>query len=150
MSGCMSAPEKSATNSSASTIAPAVRYVQINLVDGTQVGGKYVSETAAFTTIDLMYTMDPNAYTWIGGNYVKDPNKYVVKGNGTEIAIKNALINSMITINNPESVIEAVQGEMKNETIALQKAADEKAKQYQIEKAKNDAEIAKRMPTKHA
>lgn len=122
-SGCTSAPveETSASND---------RYVEINLLDGTKVCGKFVSETAAFTTILVMYTMDPDArvyYTSLvhlgNDSYtvgprisVKDPDKYLVKGNGAEVSIKNSLINTMVTIDEPTPMIEATLKEL--DTIA--------------------------------
>ena len=67
---------QAASNSSVSVTESQAkdRYVEISLLDGTKVGGKYVSETAAFTTILVMYTMDPNAYTFdVNNKAVKDP-----------------------------------------------------------------------------
>jgi hypothetical protein len=151
MSGCMSTPVKNNSTSNVTESQPKIRYVEINLLDGTKIGGKYVSETAAFTTIDVMYTMDPNAYKFDAhGNYVKDPAKYIVKGNGAEVAIKNSLINTVVTTSDPTAMIENVMQGMENETAALNKAADEKAAMYKIQAEQIAAEQAKHMPTKHA
>jgi hypothetical protein len=148
-SGCISSPEKGTSNSSIPTTVSTVRFVQINLLDGTIVGGKYVSETPAFTTINVMYTMDPNAHTWDADkNYVIDLNKSFVKGNGAEVSIKNSLINTMVTIDNPTQMIEAKLQEINATMDARKKVAEEKAESIRIEKAKYEAEIAKRMPTK--
>jgi hypothetical protein len=149
--GCTSTPEKEASNVSsqnenikapirASENQGQDRYVEINLLDGTKVGGKYVSETAAFTTIDIMYTMDPTAYTWDANNTKhKDPARYFVKANGAEISLKNSLINSMITIEDPTAMIEATQQEMNEIAAVIQKAADDKAEAYRIAKEKREA-----------
>lgn len=146
IAGCTSAPEKETVNQSAQEAplaknsADNVRYVEINLLDGTNVGGKYVSETAAFTTIIAMYTMDPSAYTLDAYNKaVKDPDKYFVKGNGAEISIKNSLINSMITIEDPTAMIEANLQEMNTTAAAIKSAAEKKAEYYRIEKEKREA-----------
>lgn len=115
ISGCMSEPE----------LAP--RYVQINLWNGSQVGGEYVSETAAFTTIQHLYTLNPDAYTHDAlGREVKHPEKYFIKGNGTELSIENNFIHSMTTIENPATLIETNQKEMNDTAEAMMKAADEK------------------------
>lgn len=152
IAGCTSAPEKEASNqtSPATESQTKDRYVQINLLDGTSVGGKYVSETAAFTTIDVMYTLNPKAYTFYNNSfdsYVKDPDKYIVRGNGAEIAIKNDLIDTMVTIEDPEQIIVKAQQEVKDEIAAAQNAYEEKIKNAQIEKAKYEAERAKSQPT---
>ena len=126
--GCTSAPVKETSTSNVSVTESQAtsnsnvpvtesqakdRYVEINLLDGTKVGGKYVSETAAFTTILVMYTMDPNAYMFDAYHKaVKNPDKYFVKGNGAEVSIKNSLINTMVTIDEPTPVIEATLQEM--------------------------------------
>lgn len=150
IAGCMSSPEKGASNtsSSAPSVPNGVKYVQINLLDGTSVGGKYVSETAAFTTIDVLYTLDPKAYTWINGSYVKDPAKYIVRGNGAEVAIKNSLIDTMVTIGDPDQIIAKAQQDIKDEVDALKLAQEDKAKEIAANKAKYEAEIAARAPTK--
>ena len=118
ISGCMSEPE------------PPTRYVQINLWNGSQVGGEYVSETAAFTTVRHLYTLDPDAYTHDAfGREVKHPEKYFTKGNGTELSIENSFIHTMITTDNPAALIEANQKEMNYTAEAMMKAADEKIRQ---------------------
>jgi hypothetical protein len=157
MAGCVNGPEKEASNTSTSTSTSApsttsgTRYVQINLLDGTSVGGKYVSETAAFTTINVMYTLDPEARTFYNNSYdsyVKDPDKYIVRGNGAEISIKNALINTMITVKDPEQIIAKAEQEVDDDAAIAQKAYEEKMRNVSIERAKYEAEIAKRMPNK--
>jgi hypothetical protein len=150
MSGCTSSPEKGASNQSTSAAGPEndVKYVQINLLDGTSVGGKYVSETAAFTTINIIYTLNPEAYTFYNNSYdsyVKDPDKYIMRANGAEIAIKNDLIDTMVTIDDPEQVIAKAQQEVKDEIAAAQNAYEEKMKKAMIEKY--EAERAKYEPS---
>lgn len=152
MAGCVSSPEKEASNTSTSTSNAAgnVKYIQINLLDGTSVGGKYVSETAAFTTINVMYTLNPKAYVFYNhssDSYVKDPDKYIVRGNGAEVSIKNSLIDTMITIESPEKVIENAQQEVNEDISAAQKAYEAKMEKARIEKAKYEAERAKSAPT---
>lgn len=115
--GCTSAPvkETSTTNVSIteSQVAPNSsvtvtetqandKYVQINLLDGSYVGGKYVSETAAFTTIVVMYVYDPNVGA---GNFFN-------RGNGNEVGFKNSLINTIIPIDEPTAMIEAKLAEL--------------------------------------
>jgi len=125
--GCTSSPEKEASNTSITASNPenGIRYVQINFLDGTSAGGEYVSETAAFTTIKVMYLLNPEAYTRYNysNNYVRDPDKYIIRENGTEIGFKNQLINTMVTIDNPELFIEKTQQEVKEEAAATKKAA---------------------------
>ncbi len=156
-SGCTSAPveETSTSNVPVTESQAKDRYVEINLLDGTKVGGKCVSETAAFTTILLMYTMDPNAYTFDAYNKaVKDPDKYLVKGTGAEVSIKNSLINTMVTIDEPTPMIEATLQEMNATAVAMKtaaeehavmmkKAAEEKAEGYRIAKEAYEAKRAK-------
>ena len=144
--GCTSAPVKETSTSNVSITESQAkdRYVEISLLDGTKVGGKYVSETAAFTTIFVMYTIDPNAYTFDANNKaVKDPDKYFAKGNGAEVSIKNSLINTMVTINEPTPMIEATLQEMNATAAAMKKAADEKAEGYRIAKEAREAKQAK-------
>jgi|WetSurMetagenome_2_1015567.scaffolds.fasta_scaffold370814_2 hypothetical protein len=140
--GCVSSPEKGTSNSGvpANESQSKIRYVQINLLDGTIVGGKYVSETPAFTTIIAMYTMDPKAYTYDANNkFVKDPNRYFARGSGAEVSIKNSLINTMVTIDNPTEMIESTMQELNATAVAMKKAADDKAEMYRIAKEKREA-----------
>ena len=158
--GCTSAPVEEISDSDVSAAEPQAtsdsdvsaaepqakdRYVEINLLDGTKVGGKYVSETAAFTTIRVMYTVDPDAYVSYttpghvkSGSYytgpavtVKDPDEYLVKGTGAEVSIKNSLINTMVTIDEPTPMIEATLQEMNDNAVAMKKAAEDIAAGYQ-------------------
>ena len=159
--GCTSAPVKETSTTNVSVTSSPVkesstssvsvtetqakdRYVEISLLDGTKVGGKYVSETAAFTTILVMYTMDPNAYTF-DANYkaVKDPDKYFAKGNSAEVSIKNSLINTMVTIDEPTPMIKATLQELNATAAAMKKAANEKAEGYRIAKEAREAKQAK-------
>ena len=139
--GCLGGEQSSseATDTASEEESPSTdRYIEITLLDGTKVGGKYVSETAAFTTIIAMYTMDPNAYTSYNtpgsikqGYYhagpmirVKDPDGYLVKANGTEISIKNSVISVVVTIDDPTPMIEATLEELNAIAIARKNASE--------------------------
>ncbi len=61
------------------------------MVDGSRVGGKYVSVLETFTTIIPLYVIDE--YGRLG------------KGNGKEVGIQNRLIMTMITIDDPTTII---------------------------------------------
>ena len=63
------------------------------MVDGTKVGGKYVSESAAFTTIVPMYVIDKNGF--------------MKRGDGNETAFTTNLIASIVTIEDPSSYVNA-------------------------------------------
>ena len=130
--GCTSTPEKETSNQSEAVKVPITdqgqdRYVQINLLDDSYAGGKFVSETAAFTTIIVMYTYDRNA-----------EYPYFNKGNGAEVAFKNSLIDTMITIDEPTAMIEAKLQEISATDAARKKAAEEKAEAYRIAKEKRE------------
>jgi hypothetical protein len=122
--GCVSSPQKGSSNQSVpvNESHTNVRYVQLNFLDGTSSGGKYVSETPAFTTIVWMYTIDPGATTMIvssnlsGPTYVKvkDPDRYLVVGNGNNVSFKNTLINTMIDIGDPTAMIEKTLQEFRD------------------------------------
>jgi hypothetical protein len=147
--GCTSAPVKETSTTNVSvTSAPVTetstssvsvtetqakdRYVQINLLDGSYAGGKFVSETAAFTTIVVMYTWDPNA----SGNFF-------AKGSGEEVSFKNSLINTMVTIDEPTPMIEATLQKLNATDAAQKKAAEEKAEGYRIAKEAREAKQVK-------
>jgi len=132
------------------------RYVEINFLDGTKVGGKFVSETAAFTSILVMYTKDPDAYTsytspghlshdsyTIGPRItVKDPNRYLVKCNGAEVSFKNSLINTMVTIDEPTPMIEATLQELNANAVAIKKAAEDITEGYRMAAEAREAKRA--------
>jgi hypothetical protein len=63
------------------------------LADGTKIGAKYVSESAAFTTIIPLYLIDKDGV--------------LSRGSEKEIAIKNDFISFMIPIEEPSSFINA-------------------------------------------
>jgi len=147
--GCTSAPEKETSTTNVSvTSAPVIetatssvsvtetqakdRYVQINLLDGSYAGGKFVSETAAFTTIVVMYVHDPNVW---GGNFFN-------RGSGEEVSFKNSLINTMVTIDEPTPMIEATLQKLNATAAAQKKAAEEKAEGYRIAKEAREAKNA--------
>lgn len=144
-SGCISTPEKGTVNESQTKVsepqakASGVRYVQVNFLDGTAAGGRYVSETPGFTTIDLMYLINPVATKHIAYDiYVTDPDKYITRANGT-VGFKNDLINTMIDIGDPEALIKAKQQELREKEAAAQKVADEKAEMYRKQKEEREA-----------
>jgi hypothetical protein len=118
--GCTSSPEKetSKTNVSAAEPQAAAKYVEISMTDGTKVGGKYASESAAFTNIVPMYVIDKNGL--------------MSRGNGKETGITTSLIATMVTIEDPSSLVE--------KTLSDQAAAEE-ARQKEI--ADWNAKIAK-------
>lgn len=137
ISGCMS--ESAKTEVAEENESENIRYVEISLLDGTKVGGKYVSETAAFTTIIGLYMINPDAYISDANHKtVKDPNKYFVRANGAEISIKNSLINTMVTINEPSAMIEASLKEMNDTAEAIEKAAEERVVIYREAKEKRE------------
>lgn len=129
--GCTSTPEKEASNQSDAVKENQAqdRYVQLNFLDGSYAGGKYVTESAAFTTIAVMYTFDRD----------RGYGHYFEKGNGEEVAFKNSLINTMITIDEPTAMIEATLQEINATEAATKKAAEEKAEAYRIAKEKREA-----------
>jgi hypothetical protein len=118
--GCMSAPEKESSNQSqdaARESTGAVRYVEMSMIDGTRVGGKYVSESAAFTNIVPMYVIDKNGI--------------MSRGSGTETGVTTSLIATVVTIEDPSSYVDKTLNEQ---------AAAEKA--YREERAAQDAALA--------
>ena len=119
--GCTSAPVKETSNSSVSVTVSqaAVKYVELGMVDGTKVGGKYVSESAAFTTIAPMYVINENGI--------------MSRGNGKETGITTNLIATMVTIDDPSSLVTT--------TLNQQAIAD---KAYKEKRAAQDAELARK------
>ena len=128
LAGCVSSPEKGTSNQSvvvketSNQSVPVndsktnVRYVQLNLLDGSQVGGIYVSETPAFTTIQYMYNFEPDyieVTTEGGGSSTVECTK-ITNESGATIGFKNALINTMIDIENPALSIQMAQQCRKN------------------------------------
>jgi len=96
-----------------------VKYVELGMVDGTKVGGKYVSESAAFTTIVPMYVINENGI--------------MSRGNGKETGITTNLIATMVTIDDPSSLVTT--------TLNQQAIAD---KAYKEKRAAQDAELARK------
>jgi hypothetical protein len=119
--GCTSAPVKETSTTNVSTAEPpiAVKYVELGMVDGTKVGGKYVSESAAFTTIVPMYVINENGI--------------MSRGNGKETGITTSLIATVITIEDPSSLVETTLNEQ---------AIAEKA--YKEKRAAEDAETVRK------
>jgi len=118
--GCTSAPVKETSTTNVSVTEPpvAVKYVELGMVDGTKVGGKYVSESAAFTNIVPMYVVDDNGI--------------MSRGNGKETGVTTSLIATMITIEDPSSLLETTLNEQ---------AIAEKA--YKEQRAAADAALAR-------
>jgi hypothetical protein len=119
--GCTSAPEKetSAKNVSATESQAVVKYVELGMVDGSKVGGKYVSESAAFTNIVPMYVIKENGI--------------MSRGNGKETGITTSLIATVITIEDPSSLVE----KKLNDQAVAEKAYNEK-------RAAEDAEMVRK------
>lgn len=140
--GCTSAPEKGTSTSNVSVTEPqgTVKYVELYMIDGTKVGGKYVSESAAFVTIVPMYILDKDGF--------------MTAGSGKEVGLKTSLITSIVNIGDPSSSVATTlkaQSDKATELAAAENlAAEQKSEEIRIEKEKRDAEIAKRMPTKKA
>lgn len=137
--GCTSSPEKetSTTNVSTTETQGTVRFVELNMIDGTKVGGKYVSESAAFITIVPMYVLDKDGFMTLGS--------------GKEVGLKTSLVDTMVNINDPSSYVATTlkaQSDKAAELEAAQKlAAEKKAEEIRIDQEKRAAELAKRMPT---
>ena len=129
-------------NSSTAVSGPqgSVKYVELHMNDGTKVGGRYVSDSAAFVTIVPMYILDEKGF--------------MTKGSGDEVGIKTSLLTTMVTISDPTSLINttlAIQNDNAiKQAAAEKKAADEKAAAYKIQAEQIAAEQAKYMPTKKA
>lgn len=100
-----------ATHNATTAPQSTVRYVELRILDGTKVGGKYVSESASFTTIVPMYVID----------------KYgtMIRGSGVETGITTSQIATMITIEDPSSWIDAT----------LQEQARQEALKYKDKRA---------------
>ena len=140
IAGCTSNPEKTTSNQTQNNVneSPATaKYIELNLVDGSKVGGKYVSESAAFVTIIPAYVLDENGF--------------MTKGNEKEVGIKTSAITIIANITDPTSYVAATlkaQEEKATELeAAKQKAAEEKEKQIEADRLRREAELAKRMPT---
>jgi len=140
--GCVSAPVKETANSTTLTTEtqPKDRYVKLLMFDGSEVGGKYVSESVAFVTIIPIYILDKEGF--------------VTKGNGNEVGVKTSLVNSMMTIEDPRPWTNATlkaQSDKATEIAAAKKLEQDKITEaHRIEMERRDAEIAKRMPTKRS
>jgi len=117
IAGCMNSPKDNQT--APSEAQNKVRYVEINLLDGTKIGGKYLSETAAFTNIIPLYVIDHNGI--------------MTHGNGVESGVATNLISLMVTIDDPSAYI--------NTTLSQQEIAK---KERERELAEMDAEQARR------
>jgi len=132
--GCTSAPVKETANATDSQN----RYVKLLFTDGTEMGGKYVSESAAFVTINPMYII------------MEDGS--MARGNGNEVGIKTSMITSVVTIPNPSEMINATLKAQDDKAAALAAAQklEEEKRQAEIQKdiEKRNAELEKRMPTK--
>lgn len=121
--GCTSAPVKETSTTNVSTTVPqaAVKYVELSMVDGSRVGGKYVSESAAFTTIVPMYVIDKNGV--------------MGRGNGKDTGITTNLIATMVTIDDPSSMVTTTL----NQQAAAEKADQEKTAAWDAQIARDNA-----------
>ena len=102
--GCVSSPVKE----NSTEPKAAVKYVELHMLDGTKVGGKYVSESTAFTTITPLYLIDKNGI--------------MSRGSGIDTAITTNLIATMITIGDPSSLVNTTL----NQQALAEKAYEEK------------------------
>lgn len=125
VAGCMSAPEEKAnatevksatvTESSSAQESSAVennttRFVELQALDGSRVGGQYVSESEAFVTIIPLY--------------VEDKYGTFSRGNGKATGIKTSMISTMIDIPDPTSLIDGVIEKQNTERAQKQKEMD--------------------------
>lgn len=105
------------------------RYVELTGLDGTKIGGKYVSESAAFVTIIPMYILDKYGF--------------MKEGNGISTGIKTSLVSTMIDIPDPTSYTATTLKAQEEEAIELaaaqKKEAEEKAAYYAKQKAEREA-----------
>lgn len=128
--GCTSAPVKESSNQ--------VRFVELVMLDGTKAGGQYVSETAAFVTIIPLYVLDKNGF--------------MTPGNGKPTSVKTSMISIMTTIEDPKNFIDTTMKAQAEKAAANAEAErlaqEQQEKARQAEKARYEAEIAKRQPTK--
>lgn len=126
--GCTSAPVKETSTTNVSTSEPqaAIKYVELGMVDGTKVGGKYVSESAAFTNIVPMYVVNDNGI--------------MSRGNGKETGITTSLIATMVTIEDPSSLVEKTL----NDQAAAEKAHQKEIDEMNAKIAKENAEKTSR------
>jgi hypothetical protein len=119
--GCTSAPVKetsttnvsvtesqAASKSSVPVTEPpgAVKYVELDLLDGSKVGGKYVSESAAFVTIVPMYVLDKDGFMSVGS--------------GNEVGLKTSFVNTMVNIDDPSSYVATTLKAQSDKAAALE------------------------------
>lgn len=107
-SGCTSAPVKETSTTNVSTAEPpgAVKYVELNMLDGSKVGGKYVSESAAFITIVPMYVLDKDGFMSVGS--------------GKEVGLKTSFVNTMVNIDDPSSYVATTMKAQSDKAAALE------------------------------
>jgi PBP1b-binding outer membrane lipoprotein LpoB len=129
MSGCTSAPVKETTNTSVTTTTPqnTVKYVELHMIDGSSVGGKYVSESAAFTTIVPMYIIDKDGV--------------MSRGNGKETGITTNLIATMVTIGDPSSLVTSTL----NQQAIAEKAQEKENAASEAQIVANNANASKHL-----
>jgi hypothetical protein len=106
--GCTSAPEKETSAKNVSTTEPpaAVKYVELNMLDESKVGGKYVSESAAFVTIVPMYVLDKDGFMSVGS--------------GKEVGIKTSFVNTIVNIDDPSSYVATTLKAQSDKAAALE------------------------------
>jgi hypothetical protein len=110
---------------------PPVRYVELGLTDGSKIGGEYVSENANFVTIIPLYVFERGSDT-------------LIKGSGTEIGVKIALVNTMTNITDPRPFIAVKLQEQEEAAAAAAKARENATKASQAEQEKLRAEMMAR------
>ena len=132
VAGCVNSPGPVNKTSNASTsIVPPVRYVELRMVDGSRIGGEYVSENANFVTIIPLYVFEG------------DSDK-LINGSGIEMGIKIALVNTMTNITDPRPLIKVKLQEQREAAEAEAKARENASEASKTEQEKLRAEMMRR------
>jgi len=130
-------------NESAASQASALRYVQIQLTDGSKVGGQYVSESPAFVTIIPMYLLQEHTWENSTCRYYETDPEYLTEGSGINTAVKIALINLMIDIPDPRPFIEMKLKSQEGKSATIDRECEAQQEAYRIAREKREAEAAK-------
>jgi hypothetical protein len=108
----------------------AIRFVELNMTNGTKVGGIYESESDALVSIIPLYTVDKDGV--------------MTKGTGASTGFETSSISMMTNITDPKEFVNttlAAQKEKASELATAKiEAAKEEAKQIAAEKLRNAAE----------
>ena len=114
------------------------RYVELNMLDGSKIGGKYISKSAAFVTIVPMYVLDKDGFMSVGS--------------GKDVGIKTSLVNTMVNVGDPSLYMETTLKAQSDKAAALEAAEklakEKKAEEIRRDKEKQAEELDERMPTK--